>query len=357
MRDKIEKLKLSLARGSALCGDMAISEMFCDVFGGTGVQIMRFDGEFSISDHWTSVYDPAIESAYLAHFHHCNPKLSVADPGLPVMVDGMILQRDRFRKTEFYDWYTRDAGICDNLVFHVPEGDGSTWAFGVGRRLDRGILEAEDVALARELHPFLAAALSLRDHALRGVPFVEALLAEVPGQASAWLLCDEAGRVLHASERAALAGFRVRRDGGWSVAGPGGSLGSEEAMAAGGPLRHAPWRTTGVPCVEVTPVLGETLLSRRRCFVVRLRPGGPAAVGLTPGERAVAALLLQGLDLRAIAALRGTSYHTVRNQVLALREKTGTRSIAALVAWLARQGLPGPEAREGPGGPGGTSVS
>jgi DNA-binding CsgD family transcriptional regulator len=65
---------------------------------------------------------------------------------------------------------------------------------------------------------------------------------------------------------------------------------------------------------------------------------------LTPREREVAALLLDGLELREIAERLVLSEKTVRNYVDRMREKAGVRSRAALVAWLVHHGEPTVEA-------------
>jgi len=47
--------------------------------------------------------------------------------------------------------------------------------------------------------------------------------------------------------------------------------------------------------------------------------------GLTPAEASVVSLINSGYTLTEIADLRGTSVHTVRNQVKAALLKTGSR--------------------------------
>ncbi|MFC4730206.1 helix-turn-helix domain-containing protein [Pararhodobacter marinus] len=81
----------------------------------------------------------------------------------------------------------------------------------------------------------------------------------------------------------------------------------------------------------------ETLLSHRRAYLVRVNlPDGGTLVEneFTLTEKQVARLLLKGMTIAEIAAFRGVSYHTVRNQVAMLREKVGVRSIAELIARL-----------------------
>ena len=57
-----------------------------------------------------------------------------------------------------------------------------------------------------------------------------------------------------------------------------------------------------------------------------------AGVELTPSEREVATLILEGRDNPTIAALRGTSARTIANQVASIFAKLGVRSRAELAA-------------------------
>jgi DNA-binding CsgD family transcriptional regulator len=57
---------------------------------------------------------------------------------------------------------------------------------------------------------------------------------------------------------------------------------------------------------------------------------------LTKAERGIADQLLRGCSNREIARLRGTSHHTVANQLRGLFRKLGVSSRAELVARLSR---------------------
>jgi len=76
-------------------------------------------------------------------------------------------------------------------------------------------------------------------------------------------------------------------------------------------------------------------LSELRAFLGVQREGGLSSLplqDLTPTERHVLALLLEGLDNRNIALRCGKSEKTVRNQVSAILSKTGHPTRAALIA-------------------------
>jgi len=68
----------------------------------------------------------------------------------------------------------------------------------------------------------------------------------------------------------------------------------------------------------------------------------------SPAEREVALLLLKGLSLKEIAAVRGTSERTVRQQALALYRKAGLSGRAELAAFFLEDLLvPAPAAGDG----------
>ncbi len=75
----------------------------------------------------------------------------------------------------------------------------------------------------------------------------------------------------------------------------------------------------------------------------------------SPAERDVALLLLKGLSLKEIAAARGTSERTVRQQALALYRKAGLSGRAELSAYFLEDLLvpapPGPAGGAGDPGP------
>jgi DNA-binding CsgD family transcriptional regulator len=61
-------------------------------------------------------------------------------------------------------------------------------------------------------------------------------------------------------------------------------------------------------------------------------PTIPLIANLTPAEREVALLVLDGHDSATIAELRGTSVRTTANQVASIFRKVGVRSRAELAA-------------------------
>jgi DNA-binding CsgD family transcriptional regulator len=67
-------------------------------------------------------------------------------------------------------------------------------------------------------------------------------------------------------------------------------------------------------------------------------PAWPEVHSLTPAERDVVQLALEGLSNQAIAALRGRSVRTIANQLASAYEKLRVDSRAELAAWAAGRG-------------------
>jgi DNA-binding CsgD family transcriptional regulator len=75
-------------------------------------------------------------------------------------------------------------------------------------------------------------------------------------------------------------------------------------------------------------------------FVLSWEPATVSTLlGLTPAEKAVVTLMLEGTGNTEIARARGTSGRTVANQIASVFRKLGVGSRAELAAMLAR-GIP-----------------
>jgi DNA-binding CsgD family transcriptional regulator len=68
-------------------------------------------------------------------------------------------------------------------------------------------------------------------------------------------------------------------------------------------------------------------------------PGDELASALTPREREVLALLIEGASNKEIARALALSVHTVKFHIAALTEKLGARSRVEAVAIAIRSGL------------------
>jgi DNA-binding NarL/FixJ family response regulator len=73
-----------------------------------------------------------------------------------------------------------------------------------------------------------------------------------------------------------------------------------------------------------------------RIVVLSFDDPTPQSLSLTPAERSVALLVIDGLSNRAIAARRGTTPRTVGNQLASIYNKLGVGSRIELAARLGR---------------------
>jgi DNA-binding CsgD family transcriptional regulator len=152
-------------------------------------------------------------------------------------------------------------------------------------------------------------------------------------------LCARAGRLIAADlgddagldaavRQASLVTAGARQGGRWTLRGPG----------CGSPLPidlfPLPRRMTG-PLSQAQVLL---TLGSAASGVTADQTDLRRAYGLTGAEAAVARLLADGHDLRAIAARRGSSVQTVRSQLKTIFEKTGTHRQAELVILVQRLG-------------------
>ncbi len=116
-----------------------------------------------------------------------------------------------------------------------------------------------------------------------------------------------------------------------------GSLASLVRMAAqtaGGTLRRV--RRDGD---RVEEVLCEVDVDGARYVLARIAAARPAAVGISPREREIAALVAQGLPTKAIAAALAISRWTVCTHLRRIYARVGVGSRAAMVARLLQEGL------------------
>lgn len=82
----------------------------------------------------------------------------------------------------------------------------------------------------------------------------------------------------------------------------------------------------------------------RRVLIVRVESGEPDLRRLTPAERAVARLVIEGLSNAEIAERRGTLVRTVERQLFSINRKLGLTSRGDLLS----AGPAGPEAPHPP---------
>jgi DNA-binding CsgD family transcriptional regulator/PAS domain-containing protein len=291
-----------------------------------------------------------------------------APPGQPVIVNGLVDIR-AVRRTAFHAEVLAPQGI-ENVInskeaFLSPHGGfGGFGGFGFTLSA-RGSDRAEDARrrFAR-LHPHLSRAfetsLSLGRHA-DGARQLVPVLQRMPGPA---LLLDGQGRIGHANPAAEALlregdGLTAGREGGLRLAAtlPGETAALSRAVAealsvaaGSGQMLRPPLRLTRpsgkasllVILVPLPPPSFAfwALTEQARALVLVIDPAqqslvaseaAGAAMGLTPAEARVAALVASGLNGPQAAAALGIAPTTVKTHLSRCFEKTGVRSQLGLV--------------------------
>lgn len=238
-------------------------------------------------------------------------------------------------------------------------------SLGFGRPARKGAYEDDEIARLAAFQPHLIRAERIwREIGVRQAE-VAAMDAVLAGSAEALFFLGDDGRLLR---RTAAAEALLRGGGALRLAGGRLRAAQEaedaalrralaEALAGGTP---GSVRATGAAPGEALTLsvtrLGERAaagVTRGRCLLVTARPAAAAGLrgryGLTAAEEEVARALSDGVSLRTLAARRGVSVNTVRNQLGAVFDKTGVRRQQDLVRLLAVEGHAVPRGGGRPG--------
>ena len=276
-----------------------------------------------------------------AHYHDKNPRILMPFPDDEVFVDTSYLNREWFRKTEFYDWYSREARSSEMMMFRIAEDTAETAMLVIGRDQGFGYFSEEDLTNGKLVLGQLKTNLALTEATNSNWLFAEALISQVAPH-SAVLLMSREGQIVGATEAASQIIdswpdlFLFHQTLRWqrSCAGLGAACRNALQSGVSQCIRCEERRGDGQSDLEISVMplshplrgLGKGMLLLR----FTLLPSGRkvALTGLlSPAEFAVCSLLAQGLTLRDISDLRQVSYNTVRNQLTKAHDKLKTRSI------------------------------
>jgi DNA-binding CsgD family transcriptional regulator len=231
------------------------------------------------------------------------------------------------------------------------------------------------------LLPHLQRAMLLRQRLGDGAGTVG--LAALDALAEGAVICDAAGRIVHANASAeaaasSMAGVVLGHSGhgiGTLHAREGRQLAGLIANAAGGGPGGGmaiSGADTARLLVLVTPLPPSLAGDSGHALVVMRREDARPTVdgatlgrifGLTPAEAALALALLSGQSLASIAAERGVSENTARSQLSQVLRKSGAANqrdlvrLLSLVPAVRRPAAPGPDDQRPVGPPGGSAPS
>lgn len=312
-----------------------------------------------------ALYDPDFMRSYDEYYNRLNvwaPGYLKAQVGVP-MSTRELLPQEQFERTEFYnDWIRPQEDILGGAgVMLARDGDRIVALGGNIRRKDVDRLEGEFVALLEMLAPHMRLALEVAQRVGELHVEREAILSGVAAGASVFLLSDDS-TLVHANPagHAALeSGFLVRY-------GPRSTLrlthpkanealqsalrkpafargGAMDISASGAEidLRLIPVDPASLPRVPFPLLYHSRTLAAVLVLSPRTQTPDPVSrvlqsFGLTDAETAVARELAQGLSLPEIAAKRGVSLNTIRNQTQSILTKSGAKRQAELVVLVHR---------------------
>ena len=323
-------------------------------------------GSLNSSTNAAAMTAPRTDPEYLRSFaeywmgHAFMWKVGAKLPLGTVVIREMIISRDEFCRTDYYNEWCKpqgvEAAIATNLLV---EGPLST-VIAAYRRYARGDFDATETRLFAEIIPHLQRALQLQLR-LAGLDGLPEGSAEILNQlAQGVLLVDGEAQVIFANRAAegilcAGQGLLLGRDG-LRADNPGETRRLRRLIAecaaprsglggAGGRLRLS--REHNVPLtVLVAPHrsrFGWVDVVRPRAILFITDPEATPGVhpqwlredfGLTPAETAVAVEVLATDGLRAAAGRLGISLETARTHLAHVFDKTGTHRQAELVRLL-----------------------
>jgi len=289
------------------------------------------------------------------------PVLLARRPGFVVLREENVSDAD-WHHCGLYQEIYRPVGIYHGLGAYVLKTDTHSILLGVNRAKRCGAFTQRDLVLVREMLPHLQQAmrtfLRLADLQSHKTAYEELWNKLTHGV----ILLDELGKVLWANR---MATDLIKRGDGFSLR--SGSLcaaNPQDNNKLSQCVRAALAARAGKGS-RVSGVFSVSRPSQARSFAVSISPlckgipfvHAPAAIvfvddpkskceatpdvlralyGLTVREATLAALLLQGFDLRESAEQLAVSMNTVRTYLRLIFEKTGTHRQAELVRHLQR---------------------
>lgn len=304
-------------------------------------------------------------SCYFAQWAQRNPIGLVRDAGdyragwTPrITHDGECLDRGMLERSDYWNEFLVPIGAYHSIAVRLALRGNDVTSIGLGRPAHLGPFANDDIDRIKPFHRHLIRAERIAHSlGLRQTTFdqFDTLLATSP---DALFFLDDRFRLL----RWTAAGDAMLGHGGAlrTVAGRLHARHGIEDRALQGALTSALASGAPLPLTLQGSQSGDTLslsvarlgeramagVTGARCLLVSVRPLAKpapakalrASYGLTAAEAELALALAAGDSLRAVAARRGVSINTVRNQLSAVFDKTGCRRQQDLVRLLTTRG-------------------
>ena len=358
-----------------------------DAVGASGAMLLAISGpEAALESLHGATMDPAAIRDYADYFHRIDPLLHspALDRRSPLVItrSEALLPHEEYLRSEFYNDYARIFGVARVVGATGVLDAGSEFRFALHRPQHREAFRQQDMAVLNVTLPHLRRGLQIREQLRSANPSLSSRMLDALPVAA--LVIDTTLAVRYANAPAASlctpeAGIRLARDGSRPGAPLALRLAGSSEMARltvlvrsvalhGGPggafrLRSSPDGRQRSVAVLVSPLpsglqAGMPSAAPGRApglALVILRPLDntlpPASMlqdlfGLTQAEAEVALGLAGGTRAEELAVRRERTLATIRAQVRAVLEKTGTMNLRELEALLASLAAATPPARE-----------
>ncbi len=343
-------------------------ETFADLVGGTCSWLSRLsvaDGEGQLT---VARIDPVMPLAYHEYWHTQNPFSTNSDPRAfmrswtpKIVTDEDFLPKEELVRSDYYNGFVKLHDVHSMMFVRLAARDLQVSSISIYRPESWGRFERRDMERAERLHPHVRRAFRVAEAMTEAGLTAESLAAAMDRSLSGVFVLDDAGRVRRTN---AVADGLLAEPGGLCVT--GGRLSAVQPNAA----NELQALIAAAAAPDTAALLGNAMMlstpGRRQPLsltVMRVRRDAyavfdnrPAVVvfvsdpavgelseetlkalfGLTRAEARVAVAIGRGSTLRQAAEALGVSFHTVRNQLQSVLEKTGASRQSELVSLLLR---------------------
>ena len=342
-------------------------------FGVRGIQLVIVDkttGKLLLSEQPTRQFDQLAVDATLEHireWHRADPHMAYVAklPVGAVMHSADVIDPEQRATDPFYREYWSAYNVRSILAAKVAEDDRHLALLGMTRTYAEPAFDRSDIRLLERYVGHLEAAMRISQHFRRLHASASVGTAIMQASTRAMLLLDLDGSIVTANpvagELLGRGNMLLQRNGKLTACAASGQRILQDALARAGEGAATANKQRRIGFRISSPTSGDALCSLwmlepgatmgafgarpLAMLTVTLTASGSTAVDpvflaalfdLTPAEARVAAGLMCGHDLHAIALERRLSPETVRSQLRSIFLKTGTRRQAHLVEVLLR---------------------